>query len=364
MTETKDVNKAELDWTLKMLEVLRNMKKRTTKLTIRHKDILAPLNLDENYKYCFKNKGIERELKKLNEHNFAKLQSIRRLTDTGGAISVVTMIKQLQERHDRQVQLHQQQLDQDAACRQRQEEERRNERLRSPAERESESEDSNVETAGEASEERTGEVTEELQGFFDHPPAPAAETVALVRNDSGMRRRLMVQDGSGAFYDLPISGAALITTSETPSKALQRRPQVETPPPKDGRRPNLSNWDKIQIAQHWIDNAAHPFETEKQSKMLVDCKRIVTRLSIERKGEQVNLKGDVWKATGGEKGDQTMAVMMADVLLGRAAAGPPKGGLKDWQNNKWEGWSSHLDPSGNDKSLRTQVRGWLDQQQP
>ena len=99
MTETKDVNKAELDWTLKMLEVLKNMKKRKTKLTIRQKDILAPLNLDENYKYCFKNKGIERELKKLNKHNFAKLQSIRRLTDTGGAISVVTMIKQLQERH-------------------------------------------------------------------------------------------------------------------------------------------------------------------------------------------------------------------------------------------------------------------------
>ena len=68
--------------------------------------------------------------------------------------------------------------------------------------------------------------------------------------------------------------------------------------------------------------------------MLVDCKRIVTRLSIERKGEQVNLKGDVWKATGGEKGDQTMAAMMADVLLGRAAAGPPKGGLKDPKTGK------------------------------
>ena len=62
--------------------------------------------------------------------------------------------------------------------------------------------------------------------------------------------------------------------------------------------------------------------------MLVDCKRIAQRLSIDRG----NLKGDVWKASGGEKGDQTIAAMMADVLLGRSGRGPPKGGLKDPKN--------------------------------
>ena len=73
----EEVDKVESDWTSKVMETFRNLEKRDRPLTVRHKDILAPLNLDTDYKYCLGNPSIENALRKLNDTRFARTQSIR-----------------------------------------------------------------------------------------------------------------------------------------------------------------------------------------------------------------------------------------------------------------------------------------------
>ena len=98
-----------------VMEVFRNLEKREHPLSVRHKDILAPLNLEEEYKYCFGNRSIENSLKILNDVRLAKNQSIWKMTDAGSAIGVQEMMKRLKERHDQRTELRQQKLDKAAA---------------------------------------------------------------------------------------------------------------------------------------------------------------------------------------------------------------------------------------------------------
>ena len=114
------VDEVEVAWATKIINVFRNLQKRDIPLSVRHKDVLAPLNLDENYDYCLGNRSIKHSLRKLNECKFAKQQSIRKMTNAGSAIPVIEMIKRLKERHDQETQRRQQRLEQAAAVEQQQ----------------------------------------------------------------------------------------------------------------------------------------------------------------------------------------------------------------------------------------------------
>ena len=80
--EADNLDKLERDWVLKCLWVLRAYGKPTKQsLPLWVKDILAPLNQDFNYRYCFGNVAITNILKDLNTHRFNQQQSIKQLTD-------------------------------------------------------------------------------------------------------------------------------------------------------------------------------------------------------------------------------------------------------------------------------------------
>ena len=91
--EADNLDKLERDWASKILWVIRAYGKPSKQsLPLRVKDILAPLNRDYNYRYCFGNAAIADILKDLNTHQFNQQQSIKRLTDFGSAVSVIEAI--------------------------------------------------------------------------------------------------------------------------------------------------------------------------------------------------------------------------------------------------------------------------------
>ena len=179
LPKNTDLHQIEIDWTEKILEVIRNFEKRTHDLSVRQKDILAPLNLDENYEYCFDNKAVKLTLEAFNKGKFAKEQSIKRRTNTGTAVSIVQMIKQLAHNTDRRVNLQKQKLDDAALNRQSQQEEE------SRKKRQREQETSHSERGSFNSSTPSA-----LEAMYNEPPPPADETVALSRGESGKRRRI------------------------------------------------------------------------------------------------------------------------------------------------------------------------------
>ena len=67
------------------------------------------------------------------------------------------------------------------------------------------------------------------------------QTVAFLPAVRGAKkRRLQIRDGD-ANLDIPLSGNALITTSVTPSKALARQEEFETPEKSSSRAPILED---------------------------------------------------------------------------------------------------------------------------
>ena len=122
------VNKVEVDWAGKLIDTLRRFKwssnadvqisKPVNTLGIRVKDILAPLNRDFNYRYCFNSESIEGTLRFHNNNISKNQQSINRLNDTSSARSVdnaMQMIRKRLELHERQ---EQERLDQEGVLRQ------------------------------------------------------------------------------------------------------------------------------------------------------------------------------------------------------------------------------------------------------
>ena len=100
--EADNLDKLERDWASKILWVIRAYEKPTKQsLPLRVKDILAPLNRDYNYRYCFGNAAIADILKDLSTHRFNQQQSIKRLTDFGSAVSVIEAIKTLTRRREK-----------------------------------------------------------------------------------------------------------------------------------------------------------------------------------------------------------------------------------------------------------------------
>ena len=58
----RTVDEVEVAWATKIIQVFRNLEKRDYPLSVRHKDVLAPLNLDEDYVYCLGNRMIKHSL--------------------------------------------------------------------------------------------------------------------------------------------------------------------------------------------------------------------------------------------------------------------------------------------------------------
>ena len=122
ISRDKTLNEIERDWSDKLLERIRfQNNERNQTLSVRLKDILAPLNKDFNYEYCFGNQGIVDTLKDLNKHRFNQLQSIRHLTDHGSAVSVVKAIQTIRSRAEEEAETRLQQNDRQAKLRQEQE---------------------------------------------------------------------------------------------------------------------------------------------------------------------------------------------------------------------------------------------------
>ena len=71
----------ELEWTDKIMNMLRMLQKQKHPLSVHQKEVLASLNNAYRYKLqILGNRLIEHSLKKLNEHKFLKEQSIKKLT--------------------------------------------------------------------------------------------------------------------------------------------------------------------------------------------------------------------------------------------------------------------------------------------
>ena len=312
------LNQIEKDWTEKLIEYLRRFNKNPNtdrsedidasrhKLSIRLKDILLPLNRDCDFQYCFGNYRHEDALKDLAKEEFYKTQSIKRLTDKGSAISVKEAIKQVKKRAQEMQQEEEQRmekLDADAVSRQN-----------APPPQEtpasvSKERDQSTSQQSELSEEQADNSDE----MYDDGPsgAPQLRTVTHVRAQGGKRLRITGSKGMSFEFD---TQEDLLITDITPHKKLRLAESTKTPDrltdPKTGkemRSKPLTNKEKIEVLELYIEYAQKPFETKKQGEMKADCELIWDKQRISR-GQ---LKGTVWKNSEN----------MCDLLIGKGGAG-------------------------------------------
>lgn len=309
------VNKLEKDWAEKMVEALRrfnNANKQT--LSVRVKDILAPLNKDYNYRYCLGNSGIVDTLKSLNSFRFAREQSIKQLTSNGAAVSVIDAINTLKRRQETQRERQHQQLQQEALSRQ--------ERLQRRPHDDENDEDQRSAESVDMSNKDMPEILEEMPNCDlpnDVPPA-VEETIQYVRADPSMRLTIRNEDTE---LNIPVEKDTMI--SLTPAKT-SRGIEVTKTPAKDPsevdslgrtkRLPNLSNLDKIELLGEFISHAESPCIDwfERRGNMRVDCEHVFQVGSITR-GQ---IKGVVYNHFDN----------LVDLLLGRNNQGLNMGEFK------------------------------------
>ena len=146
---------------------------------------------------------------------------------------------------------------------------------------------------------------------------------------------------------MEIAGPVIISqTDVTPSKRLYKDPPNTTPSrdPSLGRRPNLTNQDKIEILELFMMEAREPFETQKRAQMKTDCDQLFQKRSISR-GQ---LKGDIYNKSEN----------ICDLLIGRNNAGLSKGPFAKQPIIKYIDWGmrKHYPGTLKDDWTREQLR--------